>query len=222
MRSDAPSGGSTFCRQFFFVIVSVLTIGSVLAILVTCFYFSAHFKLFSAESEILIALIISLVVTVLLLCFTVWVSCHAATASRCFLAVVFLAFDGGLFALSIFALVREGAVIGALGDFIDHPQNDDQRTVVRNLEATFKCCGWDLPPACGHPDSCKDSIGGPLHTYWKAAAGATLGVAVLLLVAVGFAFKFACARDYAQLPEKANDGKIVGTSPGPTDYTHTW
>jgi hypothetical protein len=222
MPSEAAPGASSFCRRFFVFIFSFLTVGSVLAILITCFYFSAHFKLFDAESDILIALIVSLVVTVLILCFTIWISCHAATASRCCLAFIFLAFDAGLFFLGIFALVREDAVIDSFGDMIDHPKGADQQSLVDALQTTFKCCGWDSHPSCGYTASCKESIGGPLRTYWKAVAGATVGIAALLLIAVVFAFKFACGGDYAQLPEGGNDGKVVGTSATPPVYQYSW
>jgi hypothetical protein len=212
--STDGSNGRECCRSFLFLSISFLTLGGVVAILITCFFFSVKFRLFDANSSLMIYLIVALVVTIFLFLFTIWISCHKSATTRFLLAIAFLVFDIALLFISIFAFVKEKPVREALGYMIDHPKPGDQQNIVDKLEETFDCCGWDIHCRDGRP-LCKDKIGEPLSSYWKAVAGVALGLGVILFIGVVFAFKFACTTNESYQP-LVDSGARVDSSAGPS------
>jgi hypothetical protein len=183
------------CHSFLFLTITFFTLGGVTAILIVSFVFGARFKIFSSGTPLLIYLVIATTFTVLLFLFTLWVSCKKSRASRSLLSVVFSMFDAGLYFLAIYALTQEEHLIQSIGNF--WAEGSD---IAVTLQNAFNCCGWNS--SCAGKRSCASVIEPQLRKFWKAGAGSLLGLAVLLTIGVGFAFKISCSKDnYEQIED---------------------
>jgi len=214
------------CKGFYFTILSVLTIGALLALVIAGFVFAHNFKIFDFDRRLLAYLIIALVVLALVFFLALWVSCRQGTAGRSIVSVVFLILSLGLAVLSIVALIQRNSIAGKLEKLWSDPgkQGSPRWDAAVALEHAFKCCGWNdtdgtyYPPPdlnCSWPDDCSKKIEPDIKKWWKLGAGLLLGLSVILLAGTVFAFFLACRKESDVVAEMPSVGQGLLTSTPP-------
>jgi hypothetical protein len=216
------------CRKFFFLFVSIVTLGAVLALFVTAIVLGQHVRYFDIDKKLLPIAITAAAAACLIFLFAIIVSCSQKRGCRIALAIIFLVFAVILGVGSVVALLRQGDVVPAIAKAWSGTSQADTDLRVA-LEDTFDCCGWDaLNSSCGDKKQrvCEPLIRSDVEKYWKAVAGALLGFAGLLLILGGIAVNCACNEprvgEFAgvRYTDPIHPGILAVDSRGP--YKYTW
>jgi hypothetical protein len=191
-----------FFRRLIFLFNSVVTLGPIIILLLTCLIGGARTGFFGTEPNWLYICISALALASVLLVFTVYASFYSPRGGRIAAAAVFCAVAIGLVAAAAAALVNAGAVGTAVAALWAGTSWAD-RSLVKALQTAFGCCGWNLTnPGCGGDSAspCAVVVQPALDRYWSAAAAAllTLAIAVGALSLAGGAL----ARSPARPPEE--------------------
>jgi hypothetical protein len=181
------------CTSIFFTILTVITIGGILAILIAALILFEKYKLVEYDNRLLVFLIIALVVAILVFIFGLYVSCLQKVALRTILTIVFLVVDLAVLALAVFVFVGKDSIISSISGLWSLKRSSDLAIVVA-LQDAFTCCGWEGPgPNCTTTNPpCKEVIEPDFDKNAKVIGGALLGFGVLLLLGVILAFKLVC------------------------------
>jgi hypothetical protein len=220
----------TACRKFFFLLISIFTLGAVLAIFVLALVMGEKLQFFKSDPQLRPFAIAGTAISFLIFLFSVIVSCTQKRGCRIALAGIFVIFALLLLVTATVALVREGDVVPGLAGLWTRDSKRD-RDLVEALQDAFGCCGWnETKQDCarkGRP--CVQVIKPDVEHYWKGAAAILLGFAGVLLILGGVAFKCACsepkAEEHISLESLRYTGPIY---PGirPVDsrghYKYTW
>jgi uncharacterized paraquat-inducible protein A len=189
------SGAVDLGRRFYFLLLSIITVGVVLAILITAFIYGQRLHLFDYDKRIRNWMIVIMVLAIVLFLFAIWISCHPNQKTRIALCVFFVLYSLGIIALAILAFVRQKSIIPDLEHLWAKSEvNKDDKTIVEAIEDAYHCCGWVdqlHDPECSnkHWRTCRDPVSGDVKKYWYWAAAVLLIFGVLLLVATIFAIK---------------------------------
>jgi hypothetical protein len=216
------------CRKFFFLFVSIITLGAVLGLFIAAIILGERVQYFDIDKKLLPITITVAVVAFLIFLFSVVVSCSQKRGCRIALAIIFILFAAALLAGAVVALVRQDDVVPAIQRAWQGTSQSD-KDIVLALEDAFDCCGWDSPDSkCrdkGEP-TCASVIPPDVDKYWKAVAGALLGFAVLLLILGGIATNCACNEPRVgefhgvRYTDPIHPGIMPVDSRGP--YKYTW
>lgn len=182
------------CTSIFLTILTVITIGGILAILVVALILFTKYHLNDYDNRLVVFLIVALIVTILVFLFGLYVSCMQKVALRSILVIVFLVVDLAVLALGIFVFVGKDSIISSLAGLWSLGSGGNA-AVAAGLENAFECCGWEEPNAnCSSKwtSLCKDVIKPEFDKNANAIGGALLGFGVLLLLGVILAFKLVC------------------------------
>jgi hypothetical protein len=224
-----------FCRKFYFLVISIVVPGVVLALLIALLVLGISRQLFKADSNLIAYFIAATVVIVLLFLFSLWVSCHHSTRARIVLAVFFLIYSLGLIVLAIFAFLNKNTIVDDIAKLWDWTsKSKSKETAVNALEKAFKCCGWNTTRenCSSHAEkSCQGPITDDIKKYWQIGAGCLLGFGILLVIAVVFAFRLACTEqeDHLELKSQGSTSRFTdpldaggATTDSKGPYKYTW
>jgi hypothetical protein len=218
----------TACRKFFFLLISVFTLGAVLAILIAALVMGEKLQFFKTDPHLLPVVIAATAVAFLIFLFAAIVSCTQKRGCRIALAAIFVAFAILLLAAAILAIARQKDVVPALAD-LWHGTTQAQKDVVDALQRAFDCCGWNQTREGCKGGPCEPTISNDVKHYWKGAAGALLGFALVLLILGAIACKCACGEpkveDHVSLDSlRYTDPIYPGIRPVDSKgtYKYTW
>jgi hypothetical protein len=178
------------CSYFFFSIVSFITLGGTLALLITAFIFLSKFELLKADSRILACLIAALIVAFLILVFSVYSSFNPKNWGRWILTVVFALYSLGIVAIGIIALAFLSKVLKSLGDLWKDPDASPNQVIIGSIEHGFNCCGWNssrVNCTVNPARTCEDIVTQEFKKYVNWVGSLLLVVGVVLMIAAIFA-----------------------------------
>jgi hypothetical protein len=202
------------CRKFYFLVLSIVGLGVVLAILIAGLVLGLKLQLFKADGKLVIYFIVATVITVLIFLFSVWISCHPSRRARIILAIFFLVYALAIVALGVLAFLIKNSIVDDIASLWDGT-DEATETAVNALEDAFKCCGWNATRencTAKSNESCNVSITDAIQNYWPIGAGVLLAFGVLLVIAIGVAFKLTCSEK-----EKDVELKSLGAASKLTD-----
>jgi isoprenylcysteine carboxyl methyltransferase (ICMT) family protein YpbQ len=225
------AGAVDLGRRFYFLLVSIITVGIVLAILITALVYGQRLHLFDYDARIRTWLIIIMSITVIIFLFTVWISCHPNHKTRIALCVFFMLYSLGIITLAVLAFVRQKSIIPDLENLWGNVErNADDKTIVETIEDAYHCCGWAdqmHDPECSAKRwrTCRDPVSDDVKQYWYWAAAVLLIFGILLLVATIFAIRIVSTELSEQAEKRArpSHGSTFGEPPDSKGtYKYAW
>jgi hypothetical protein len=191
-----PSACDTVC----FTILSLFTIGSIVAALSLAIYYTWNMDLTALDTSVLVWLFVALAIAVTALFVVFYLKCCPWQYNKLVLAIVYLVFDSALLAAIIAVFVMRSSLLNSLAGAWS-----SDSSVIAELEGKLHCCGYKNQDnrACENVTAlCYDAIDKLLSDYSGWVGGVIIGLFVLLTVGVVIAFYRACAE-----PDRRDDVK---------------
>ncbi|KAH0786108.1 Tetraspanin family protein [Histomonas meleagridis] len=189
-----------FIRGFGFTILTLITIGSTIALFAACLYFIKT-KLDDISQTLLIVVIVALCISILVFIFGIYASVKGKKCARSLLAIIYIFYALIVGAMAIFVLACKGVLYDAVKSQFDSGNQD----FINIIQAGFNCKSWDN--ATVGNTSCKSAI----ETFYNSTIliiGICLGVVFfILLVGIIFVFKYVCCGK----DDKSDDNNQIST-----------
>lgn len=183
-----------FVRGFGFTILTLLTIGSTVALFGLSTYYI--YKFLDGVSDGFIAgIIVALCVSFLVFCFGIYASCKGTKCTRSVLAVIYILYAIFVGAMAIFFLAFKNKILTLIGD----QYNKENNELVESINKAFNCNSWEGNQTVNTTVSenttlisCKEKIE-KFYNKTQLVIGIIL-IAVFLILVVGIilVFKYIC------------------------------
>jgi hypothetical protein len=216
-----------FCKSFFFLCVSLITIGAAVAAFGILLAVCVKYKLKEVSSGLFTYTIVGLVVSICVFILALIMSVKKLRALWGILSTIFLIFALGILCAGIIGFVFKKKILDGIADVWNVEKKwDGRRAIMKALEQSFNCCSWDiLPPRidtlCENMSvfwkkRCKGIIDKDYDNYANYGFGGLIGFGLLLSIAMVVGFYISCSKtniDYEALNLESSAGKDWYTDP---------
>jgi hypothetical protein len=214
-----------FCKSFFFIIVSLVTIGVAVAVFAGLVALCVKYRLKEIDTRVLVYSVIGLVASIIVFVLAIVIS---VARKRCLLgtlSVVFLIFALAMLGAGITGFAFKKKILNTIALIWD-PKDDRPGTLaVRSaLEQSFDCCHWNsslwpIENCSVGAVNCSDVIEPDYNKYSGYGFGGLIGFGVILLLCVILGFFISCSKtniDYeaVNLQSSASQDWYTDAKPG--------
>jgi hypothetical protein len=186
-----------------------------MAFLLTALILIIKYRLTEVGRSIFATTIALLILTAILLAFSIYASCKRNRILRIILTIVCIAVGLGGLALSLYCLAGKGAILHALGSLWDEPISEKYIEYVAALENAFECCGWnDSRPSCStqFTDLCNATFSRVFSRGFAAVSSALLVVSLALLSGCVFAVRAVLTPELPSDRDESLSGSLIGSA----------
>lgn len=184
---------NNFVRSFGFTILTLLTIGSTVALFGLSTYYI--YKFLDGVSDGFIAgVIVALCISFLVFCFGIYASCKGTKCTRSVLAVIYIVYALFVGAMAIFFLAFKSKIVELIGKEYNKKNNE----LVESINKAFKCNSWvGINNTTDYLQenatiSCKEKINEFYNKTQLVIGIVLIAVFLILIIGIILVFKYIC------------------------------
>lgn len=202
-------------RRFFFLIISIITIGATAAVLLYAIILINQKNLNTIDKNIIIIVVIAFCISVVALIFSIIASTCGRNCTNVVLAFVFLIYTVFLVLIGVFVLAYQHVIESIISKAFGSTDNSTMK-IISAIEDGFNCIGWgDNDNRTEGEKDCKFEFESFYGKYKIVIAVIAFIVAFILVIATILAFKYACC-------SVTDEEEITASSKVKEQLTYGW